>query len=81
MHSSGDVGRRTPAAEHALADGPLLPEFAGPIPQAVLIQPGATQLTRTFGASDLARLRVNAITAPFVAENSSPLSPSMPTSA
>src|SRR5436190_1897192 len=44
-------------------------------PQAVLIQPGATQLTRTWGASDRARLLENAIMAPLVAANSSPLSP------
>ena len=36
-----------------------------PAPHAVRIQPGATQLTRTCGASVRARLRVNAITAPF----------------
>ena len=52
-----------------------------PAPQLVRIQPGATQLTRTSGASDRATLRVNAITAPFVAANSSPESPSIPVSA
>src|SRR5437016_5337490 len=34
------------------------------LPQLVLIQPGAIQLTRTSGASDLARLLEYAITAP-----------------
>ena len=52
-----------------------------PSPHDVRIQPGATQLTRTCGASDFARLLVKAITAPFVAANSSPLSPSMPVAA
>src|SRR5580704_18154899 len=46
----------------------------------VLIHPGATQLTRTSGANDRARLLENAITAPFMAANNSPLSPPMPSS-
>src|SRR5436190_12975924 len=48
---------------------------------AVRIQPGARQFTRTSGASDCARLRVNAITAPFTVANISPLSPAMPCAA
>src|SRR6266542_4169467 len=52
-----------------------------PAPHAVLIHPGARQLTRTSGASVRARLLVKAITAALVAPNSWPLSPSMPVSA
>ena len=42
-------------------------------PQAVRIQPGATQLTRTCGARLSARLLLNAMTADLVAPNSWPL--------
>ena len=50
-------------------------------PQAVRIQPGARQFTRTFGANVNARLRVKAITAALAAPKSWPLSPSIPVSA
>src|SRR4051794_39894585 len=41
-----------------------------PSPHAVLIHPGARQLTRTDGASESARLLVNAITAALLAPKS-----------
>ena len=47
-------------------------------PQAVRIQPGAMQLTRTAGARERASESVNPVTAPLIAPNISPLSPSIP---
>ena len=78
---AGDVFGRAPSLQQRLAAGSLLPVSEACSPHAVLIQPGARQLTRTSGASERAKLRVNAATAPFTAPNISPLSPPMPCSA
>ena len=51
------------------------------VPQAVCIQPGARQLTRTSGAMVKAKLFVKAMTAALTVPNSWPLSPAIPVSA
>src|SRR5690349_24461695 len=51
---------------------------SSPLPYAVSTQPGASTLTRMWGATELASARLNEYTPPFAAHNSSAYAPFMP---
>ena len=79
--NAGDVFGGAPAGQGVSRRTRSCQAGEAALPQAVLIQPGASALTRTPAPGSSARLRVNAMTAPLVAAKSSPESPSMPVSA